>query len=347
MNGIVVVDKAAGMTSAQVVAKVKRILRAKKVGHCGTLDPFATGVLVCCINQATRLAQFFSHGKKGYEAVMRLGIRTDTQDLTGRIVSREPTLAVADHEIGPVFRRFLNVREQAPPAFSALKHHGVPLYKLARRGTFVQKPSRRISIYDLAVLDVDLPYVRFRVSCSQGTYIRTLCADMGDALGCGAHLVQLRRTESSGFTLEETISLQGMERLAATGEVSNCVIPMSNALKGIPEIQASQGLARRIRHGEPVTEEKLGPVDATGALWVKVTDADRNLIAVLGSRERKGVLPYVCVFPDPDKPEAEHRELPRNVLKANAAKHETTKTRKGIFAQIPCLELFVLSWLFL
>ena len=296
MNGIVVIDKPANMTSARVVAQVKRLLQAKKVGHTGTLDPFATGVLVCCIGRATRLAQFLTQGKKCYEAVMHLGIRTDTQDLTGQVVSKEQMVAVTDREIHAVFRRFLDVRHQDPPAFSALKYRGVPLYRLARRGMFIQKSSRRISIYELEILDIDLPYVSFEVSCSQGTYVRTLCADMGDALRCGAHLARLCRTESGGFSLEEAVSLDTLAKLAAGGKGSSCVIPMSNALRGIQEIQVGRGLVQRIRYGQPVTKAQLGGVEDDSGPWIKVTDTERNLIAVLGSRGKNGVYPYACVF---------------------------------------------------
>ena len=298
MNGIVVVDKPASMTSAQVVAQVKAALKARKVGHTGTLDPFATGVLVCCINQATRLAQFLTCGKKSYEAIMHLGIRTDTQDLTGEVVSRAPSLSLTPEEVRCVFERFSKTKEQVPPAFSALKHHGVPLYKLARRGTFVQKPSRRVSIYKLEVLDMDLPFVRFEVSCSQGTYIRTLCADMGEALGCGAHLANLRRTESGGFTLGEAISLTTLKELAVAGKISDCVTPMAPALRGMPEIKASPRLVQSIRHGQPVTTAALGPVEDARAPWIKVTDGEGHLVAVLREKKEDGVYPYACVFPN-------------------------------------------------
>ena len=293
-----VVDKPAEMTSAQVVAEVKTVLGARKVGHTGTLDPFATGVLVCCVNQATRLAQFLTRGKKCYQAVMRLGIRTDTHDFTGQVLSREASLAVTHSEVLSAFKRFSEVREQAPPAFSALKHHGMPLYKLARRGTLVQKPSRPIFIYKLVVHDIDLPDVRFEVRCSEGTYVRTLCADIGDALGCGAHLTGLRRTESGGFTLGEAVSLNTMKALSVEKETSKFVIPMREALRGIPEIQARRALAQKIRQGQPVTRMALGPLDDGAAQWIKVTDTDRHLIAVLDSKEKNGVLPYKCVFPN-------------------------------------------------
>ncbi|MDY6837667.1 MAG: tRNA pseudouridine(55) synthase TruB [Thermodesulfobacteriota bacterium] len=297
MNGIVIVDKPAAMTSAQVVARVKALLKAEKVGHTGTLDPFATGVLVCCINQATRLAQFLTPGRKCYEAVMRLGIRTDTQDLTGQVISKDPDVSVAHHKVRSVFRDFLKIKEQVPPAFSALKHQGVPLYKLARRGAFVKKPARPISIYELKVLDIDLPHVHFTVSCSQGTYVRTLCADMGDALGCGAHLVQLRRTESGGFSLKEAVSLSTLKEMALVGNISDCITPMSLALRAIPEVHAGPKLAQRIRWGQPITRPDLGQHDVA-TRWIRVTDPQGDLIAVLSTNKKNGVYPYVCVFPN-------------------------------------------------
>jgi len=321
MNGIIVVDKPPDVTSAQVVTQVKRILRVRKVGHTGTLDPFATGVLVCCINKATRLAQFLTYGKKRYEGVMRLGIRTDTQDLTGRVVSTETDLRVTDQDVRRVFLSFLEVKHQKPPAYSALKHRGVPLYRLARCGTFVQKPPRRISIYGLEIVDISLPHVRFEVCCSAGTYVRTLCADIGDALRCGAHLTGLCRTESGRFSLDEAVSLNALERDAATGKISNHLISMSVALKGMPGISANDELVQKIQHGHPVTQEEVAairlrrtrpwtplesdrmPVPAwcdsdslTG--WIKVTDTRDNLVAVMSSSKKNGVYPYACVFLD-------------------------------------------------
>ncbi len=298
MNGIIVVDKPPDMTSAQVVTQVKRILSVKKVGHTGTLDPFATGVLVCCINKATRLAQFLVYGKKRYEGVMRLGIRTDTQDFTGRVLSTESDLKVTDRDVHSALFSFLEVRHQNPPAYSALKHNGVPLYKLARQGTFVQKPPRRISIYGLEALDISLPHIRFEVCCSAGTYVRTLCADIGDTLGCGAHLTELCRIESGGFTLSEAISLNDLEMLNATGEISNHIIPMSVALRGIPGFSADDELVQKIQHGHPMTQDEIASDRLRRTCpWIKVTDTNGNLIAVMSSNKKNGVYPYACVFP--------------------------------------------------
>jgi tRNA pseudouridine55 synthase len=273
-------------------------LKAKKVGHTGTLDPFATGVLVCCINKATRLAQFLTYGKKRYIGTMRLGIRTDTQDFTGRVVSTEPELPMTDQEVHGAFRGFLDVQHQNPPAYSALKHNGVPLYRLARRGTFIQKPARRIYIYGLQVLEISLPDIRFEVCCSAGTYVRTMCADIGDALGCGAHLTELCRTESGGFSLDEAIALNALERLAGTGKISSCIIPMSVALRGMPHVSADDELVQKIQHGHQVTQEEVAAEAEETCPWIKVTDSQGDLVAVMNSTVSNGVYPYACVFSD-------------------------------------------------
>ena len=296
MNGIIVLDKPPDMTSAQVVTHVKRTLKAKKVGHTGTLDPFATGVLVCCINKATRLARFLTYGEKRYEGVMRLGIRTDTQDLTGKVVSADASSRVTDGDVCRVFHSFLEVKHQTPPAYSALKHHGVPLYRLARNGTFVQKPPRRISIYGLEVLGVSLPHVRFKVCCSAGTYVRTLCADMGDVLGCGAHLTELCRTESGGFGLDEAVPLNALDELVGTGRISKHIVPMNVALRKVPGISADDELAKRIRKGQPLTQEKVTTVADDACPWIKVIDTQGSLVAVISSSKKNGVYPYACVF---------------------------------------------------
>ena len=149
----------------------------------------------------------------------------------------------------------------------------------------------------MKIRDIELPFIRFEVICSAGTYIRTLSSDLGEALGCGAHLVSLCRTETGGFTLAETISLATLERLAASGQASSCILPMNEALKGIPEIRAGQNLAQKIRHGKPLTESELGPVAANNASWIKITDGDRDLIAILEFNKKDGTLPYMCVFP--------------------------------------------------
>jgi len=167
---------------------------------------------------------------------------------------------------------------------------------LARQGTVVQKPARPISIYGLEVVDVNLPDVRFEVCCSSGTYVRTMCADIGDALGCGAHLMELCRTETGGFSLEEAVSLEALAKVAARGGISKHVIPMSVALRGMPGISGDDDLVQKIQLGRPVTEREVLPAAEEDWPWIKVTDNAGNLVAVMHSNKKNGVYPYACVF---------------------------------------------------
>jgi tRNA pseudouridine55 synthase len=231
---------------------------------------------------------------------MRLGIRTDTQDFTGRVVSEESDLTVTGDDVRHAFQGFLGVTHQNPPAYSALKHQGVPLYKLARQGTVVQKPARPISIHSLEVVDISLPDVRFEVCCSGGTYVRTICADIGEVLGCGAHLTELCRTETGGFSLEEAVSLEALAEAASKGRTSEHVVPMNVALRDMPCISGDDDLVQKIQLGRPVTEGEVTPVAEEAWPWIKVTDNAGNLVAVMHSNKKNGVFPYACVFPSQD-----------------------------------------------
>lgn len=302
MNGIVVIDKPAGLSSARVVARVKKITGATKVGHTGTLDPFATGVLPCCLNQATRLARFFLHGEKGYEAVLHLGSATDTQDATGQVVSRQAVPPLSAETLAAVFARFEGVQMQQPPVFAALKHQGVPLYRLARQGRPVAKAPRRITIGRLRILETALPTVRFAVTCSAGTYVRTLCHDIGQALGCGGHLGALRRTAGGGFTIAEAISLERLEAAVSDGTWPALVVPMAEALRSLPACEAGEALLEHIARGRPLSREALsdgalcGSPDAPATTPIKVVDAHGTLKAVVQAAERGDRYNYCCVF---------------------------------------------------
>lgn len=302
-NGIIVIDKPTGMSSAQVVAKVKGMLRVRKVGHTGTLDPFASGVLVCCLNQATKLARFFLEGTKSYEAVLKLGESTDTQDVTGKIIGQPVEVNISERTVVTAFDRFRGAIDQHPPVYSALKHKGKPLYKLARSGRPVQKPPRRVQIYDLDISDIQLPFVSFTVVCSAGTYIRTLCHDIGNVLKCGGFLQSLRRTESSGISLGQAVTLDKLAEEVQTGTVSKRIVPMAAALPQIPEWEVDAATAQKIRQGQPLTENNdmsvAGdkPNNALEGL-VKVVDADHKLVSVLKRSSDSRRLEYCCVFPN-------------------------------------------------
>ena len=302
-NGIIVVDKPQNVTSAGVVADVKRLLGARKVGHAGTLDPFAEGVLVCCINDATRLARFLLSGDKTYDATLKLGIETDTQDMTGKVTTVKPVKDWPEDTIKSVVKKFEGQIEQQPPVFSALKHKGTPLYRLARKGTPVQKPARWVHIFKIEILEVKLPLVHFEVSCSAGTYIRTLCADIGQQLGCGGHLMALKRTESSGFKIHQAISLKRLEKRVLAGDSNRYLISMADALGDMPTCIADQKLIEKIRFGKQLKKSDIR-IDRSSAKSkkhdanVKIVDGDHVLHAVLNYEKNRDKFSYACVFPN-------------------------------------------------
>ncbi len=296
-HGFVVIDKPENLSSARVVSHVKRTLDAKKVGHAGTLDPFATGVMICCVNRATRLARFFLGGDKKYEALLHLGIETDTQDATGNTISESQVPDCSEAEIQDVFRAFTGPLDQIPPVYSALKHKGVPLYKHARRGKPIQKPARRIVVLALDITEIQLPYIRFAVTCSAGTYIRTLGADIGKALGCGGHLKTLRRTQSSGFSLAHAMTLEAFERRAASETFSRYAVGLTEALRYMPEWTADKDLKSKIVNGVPLTQKDVILEKRPGkGKFIKIIDANRELLAVIEQNETPGEYHYCCVF---------------------------------------------------
>jgi len=303
LNGVIVIDKPQDISSAKVVASVKRALKAAKVGHAGTLDPFAEGVLVCCVNQATRLAGFLLHGPKKYAAVLKLGEETDTQDFTGQIVAATDPSGLSRKTIQNAFESFKGTVEQQPPVYSALKHKGTPLYKLARSGRPVQKPPRRVDIFEISVTRIDPPFVGFEVACSAGTYIRTLSADIGKYLGCGAHLHALKRIASSGFEIAQATPLSELEALACSGRLHGRMISMRDALPAMPECQADDDLVAKIRHGRSLTvQDLIDPQGVNGQTYtyVKIIDRKGSLIAIVERRPASHRLSYRCVFGQAD-----------------------------------------------
>lgn len=302
LNGIVIIDKPGNISSAATVRYVKKTLNADKAGHAGTLDPFAEGVLICCVNQATRLAGFLLHGKKKYAATLKLGEETDTQDFTGTVVSTGKPFDFSPHEIHNTFNKYKGTIEQLPPVYSALKHKGVSLYKLARRGKPIQKPPRQVRIYSLTIQKIALPYIHFEVMCSAGTYIRTLCADIGKTLGCGGHLTALKRVESSGFTLDQAMTLPELDELKNSDKLSERIINMADALPEMSQILANEQLVEKIRHGKTISAGDLSGANSSvrpcaPGSEIKIVDRDGTLVAILSYREEGKRLQYRCVFP--------------------------------------------------
>ena len=215
--------KEAGFTSHDVVAKLRGIVKQKKIGHTGTLDPDAVGVLPVCFGSATKLCDMMTDKTKEYEAIMRLGVKTDTQDLSGRVLE-ECKVCVSKEAVEAAIMHFVGVYEQIPPMYSALKVNGKKLYELARQGREVERQPRHVDILSINILEMNLPDVRFVVSCSKGTYIRTLCADIGDKLACGAAMAALKRTRVGSFKIEDAITLSKVQELAASGQCEDYVV---------------------------------------------------------------------------------------------------------------------------
>jgi tRNA pseudouridine55 synthase len=280
-DGVIVIDKPSGMSSAFAVSRVKRAVSLKKIGHTGTLDPFATGLLICCVNRATKLAGFFIKSKKRYDAVLNLGIETDTQDVTGTVICKNAVPELSEMAIKDVFREFEGNILQIPPSYSALKHEGVPLYRLAREGNAIKKDARPVTIESIEVIGIELPYIEFSVCCSSGTYIRTLASDIGARLGCGAHLCKLRRIECGNFSINDAISLDNLNIMGKCAE--DLIIPMTKALRNIPQIRANAIFEKKIRLGRPIYPNDIAPevIDKHPERMIKITDNHDILLAVI------------------------------------------------------------------
>jgi tRNA pseudouridine55 synthase len=300
INGILVIDKPENLTSAGVTNRLKKIQGIQKVGHTGTLDPFASGVLICTLNQATRLSRFFLNSEKTYRATMVLGIETDTQDTTGSILNIDEVAGISETDIQLAAKKFEGDILQIPPAFSALKHKGKPLYAYARKGTPVVKPARPVSIEYIHITHVELPEVRFEVACSSGTYIRTLCADMGKALGCGGHLKTLRRVECGGFSINEAIPLHAIESCNSMDSLKNKIVPMADALRNMDAVIVGTDVIDKVRYGKPLTLEDLdGDAGADKDRYIKLIDKEGRLLAIIRRPENGQTYNYCCVFVNP------------------------------------------------
>ena len=286
LDGIIVVNKPSGWTSHDVVAKMRGIAGTRSVGHLGTLDPIATGVLPVMVGQATRLARYFDKSEKAYEAVARFGFATTSYDREG-----EPTTAVTDVTISPeqieaCLETMRGDISQMPPPVSAKKIGGVPAYKLARKNLPVELAAVPVSIYELTLLGSEADRARLRARCSAGTYIRSIVHDLGAAIGCGAHVVELIRTASGAFTLEHARTLEDLQQLKSTGHLSQALLPMADLLPQFPAVHVDDLVARQIRQGRDfsVSAFRANP----GSEHVRAIGPDGALVAI-----GKIVLPHV------------------------------------------------------
>ncbi len=262
INGVINIYKIKGFTSHDVVAKLRGIMRQKKIGHTGTLDPDATGVLPVCLGSATKLCDMLTDKEKEYIAKVQLGVTTDTQDMTGTVLN-EKEVHVTEQQVTEAILSFVGHYEQIPPMYSALKVNGKKLYELAREGKEVERKARPVTIHYIDILDMALPQITIKVGCSKGTYIRTLCHDLGEKLGCGAAMASLERTKSGQFTLETAISLAELEdKLRNAGDnreeiLQSFVIPVDRMFSDYPEIRLLPQWERLVQNGNSFEEKNL------------------------------------------------------------------------------------------
>ena len=250
MNGVLNIYKEKGYTSHDVVAKLRGILKQKKIGHTGTLDPDAEGVLPVCLGNATKLCDVLTDKNKTYEAVLLLGVETDTEDISGKVL-KESDVTVTKEEIEATIHSFVGTYEQIPPMYSALKVNGKKLYELAREGIVIERKPRQVEIFHIDIVEINLPRVCFKVSCSKGTYIRTLCKDIGEKLGCGGCMEQLLRTEVSVFKLENAYTLEQVEMLKNENKLDTIITSVPNLFPNYKKIVMKEQFDRFLYNGNP------------------------------------------------------------------------------------------------
>lgn len=288
IHGIINVYKEKGFTSHDVVAKLRGIVGQKKIGHTGTLDPDATGVLPVCLGKATKLCDLLTDKNKTYEAVLLLGKTTDTQDITGEVLEEKSTEALTEEKVREAIEGFIGDYEQIPPMYSALKVNGKKLYELAREGKVIERKARPVKILDIQILEIDLPKVRMEVSCSKGTYIRTLCHDIGEKLGCGGCMESLIRTRVSTFRIEDAKTLDEIETLKQEGKLAELLVPIDSMFPSYPKITVKDDWKAFAKNGNPLDlkmlKEACGQDEET---QVRLYDESGKFIAIYQWKEKK------------------------------------------------------------
>ncbi len=280
MNGVINVYKEAGFTSHDVVAKLRGIVKQKKIGHTGTLDPDAEGVLPVCLGNATKLCGLLTEKEKTYRAVLLLGQTTDTQDTSGRVLTEAP-VNVGEEVVRETILSFLGNYDQIPPMYSALKVNGKKLYELARAGKEVERQARRVRILEIQIQEIRLPEVVFTVTCSSGTYIRTLCQDIGEKLGCGGCMKCLLRTKVDRFELADSHKLSELETLMKEGRIEEVLLPVDAVFAACPAVRIKPESDRLIRNGNPFGKEDIS--EQTGERPAEGTELERSCVRVYNS----------------------------------------------------------------
>lgn len=280
MNGIVIIDKETGFTSHDVVAKMRGICGQRKIGHTGTLDPLATGVLPVCLGSATKLCDMLADRDKEYVTELLLGVVTDTQDVTGKILAQLP-VDVNESQVREAAASFVGEYLQVPPMYSALKVDGKKLYELARAGKEVERKARPVRIYELEVLECSLPVVRMRVVCSKGTYIRTLCEDIGKRLGCGGTMQSLRRTKVGQFSLEEAYTLEKLQTFKEENRLHQAIQPVESVFMKYPVLRVQAEANNLLNNGNGILpEQTMEKVIHAEDTWVRMCRTDGSFVGI-------------------------------------------------------------------
>lgn len=329
MDLVININKPEGITSQKITLKVKKILNAKKAGHTGTLDPSATGILLICLNSATRLASYFSSLDKEYRAVIKLGEATDTQDAEGNVIEKSDRIAVDRTALKNTLKSFTGKILQKPPMFSALKFKGKPLYKYARKGIDIPRKPRKVQIHNIELLDINFPFVSFKVVCSKGTYIRTLSDDIGKKLGIGAHLFELERTGVGPFNIKDAVRVEELNSLnlnhlqypvrkkallpkgaCPVGQealLPNGIYTVDSALSWMPELKIKEPLVRGVKNGIPVKISEchdfpdssgMSYEDLMSASGIRIKSPEGRLLAIGSFLAGRKVIKTDVVFSD-------------------------------------------------
>lgn len=302
MNGIINVYKEKGYTSHDVVAVLRKIAGQKKIGHTGTLDPDATGVLPVCLGRATKLCDLLTDRDKTYEAVLLLGKTTDTQDISGAILKEQPTDHLNEAEVTKVIESFKGTYDQIPPMYSALKVNGKKLYELAREGKTVERKSRKVTIYQIHIKEIQLPRVRMEVTCSKGTYIRTLCHDIGNLLGTGGCMEELTRTKVGRFELKDSLKLEELSDLAQNGRLENALIPLDQMFSELQSVVPAEKYISKAYNGNDFFKNQLSEDGKfCSGEKVRVYDAQGHFIGVYRYMEDRKMFHLVKMFLDPEE----------------------------------------------
>ncbi len=282
LSGVLPVNKPSGVTSHDVIQRLRQILHIRRIGHTGTLDPSASGVLLACVGRATKVVQFLTEYDKEYEAVIKLGITTETYDGEGKVTEIKENFKISPGQIRKAIDSFKGKIWQVPPLHSAIKYKGKKLYQYARAKKRVEVKKREVEIKDIDVIDINIPYVKLRISCSKGTYIRSLAFDLGEKLGCGAYLFSLQRTRVGPFKLQEALGLEKISDVEDENKICDLLIPIEKALAHLPSVVVKESFTEKVRHGVPLAPSSVLSIetDFDQNQTISIKDGQKNIIAI-------------------------------------------------------------------